>query len=86
MAPSFFIKSGIGVVGAAALATAIIVGASPSLGPKDGEDLPGIDLDRVTVGDLAPDFSLLAYAGDVVTLSDYRGDKNVILVFYRGHW
>ena len=34
----------------------------------------------------APDFSLLAYSGDVLTLSDFRGQKNVVLAFYRGHW
>ncbi len=56
------------------------------LGPKDGHDLPGIDLDRVQVGDPAPDFSLASYAGPVVTLSGFKGAKNVVLVFYRGHW
>ena len=86
MVPNFFIKSGLGMVGIAVLAAVIIVAASPPLGPKDGEDLPAIDLDRVQIGDAAPDFSLLAYSGDVLTLSDYRGNKNVVLVFYRGHW
>lgn len=57
-----------------------------SLGPVDGHDLPPIDLDRVQVGDTAPDFSLESYAGPVVTLSDFRGRKDVVLVFYRGHW
>ena len=56
------------------------------LGPVDGHDLPGIDLERVQVGDVAPDFSLASLAGPVVTLSDFRGTKNVILVFYRGYW
>ena len=56
------------------------------LGPVDGHDLPGTDLDRVMDGQLAPDFSLESYAGPVVTLSDFRGEKNVVLVFYRGHW
>jgi hypothetical protein len=59
---------------------------SPELGPVDGEGLPATDLERVQVGDEAPDFSLLAYSGDILTLSDYRREKNVILVFYRGHW
>ena len=58
----------------------------PVLGPVDGYDLPGVDLDRVTVGTEAPDFSLRGLSGDVITLSDYRGEKNVVLVFYRGHW
>ena len=56
------------------------------LGPADGRDLPGQDTGRVAVGDAAPDFSLLAHSGDIITLSDFRGHKNVILAFYRGHW
>ena len=56
------------------------------LGPADGRELPGIDLERVKVGDVAPDFSLASLAGPVVTLSDFRGTRNVILVFYRGYW
>jgi hypothetical protein len=57
-----------------------------ALGPKDGHDLPGVDLERVQAGDTAPDFSLESYEGDVVTLSDFRGTHDVVLVFYRGHW
>jgi len=60
--------------------------AEPVLGPVDGLDLSGIELERVVVGTEAPDFSLRALSGDVITLSDYRGNKNVVLVFYRGHW
>jgi hypothetical protein len=56
------------------------------LGPVDGRDLPPVDTGRVAVGDLAPDFSLESYGGDVVTLSELRGQKEVILVFYRGYW
>lgn len=61
-------------------------GQTADLGPADGRDLPGQDTGRVAVGDAAPDFSLLAYSGDVITLSDFRGQQNVILAFYRGHW
>ena len=39
------------------------------LGPADGRDLPGVDLERVQVGDLAPDFSLASLGGPVVSLS-----------------
>jgi peroxiredoxin len=56
------------------------------LGPHDGRDLTAEDLERVQVGGSAPDFTLESYAGEVVTLSDYRGRANVVLVFYRGHW
>ncbi len=57
-----------------------------ALGPVDGHELTGTDLDRVQVGALAPDFTLASLSGAPVTLSDYRGAKDVILVFYRGHW
>ena len=57
-----------------------------ALGPLDGEDLPPTDLDRVAVGMMAPDFSLRAISGDTLTLSALRGAKDVVLVFYRGHW
>jgi hypothetical protein len=33
----------------------------------------------------APDFTLADQNGRLVTLSDFRG-RNVVLVFYRGHW
>ena len=56
------------------------------LGPHDGLDLPGVDTGRVAVGDVAPDFSLVNYEGTVTTLSDFRRNKNVVLVFYRGYW
>lgn len=57
-----------------------------TLGPVDGHDLPPTDLDRVQAGDVAPDFTLVSLDGPPVTLSDFRGEKNVVLVFYRGHW
>ncbi|MQY08253.1 peroxiredoxin [Actinomadura macrotermitis] len=36
----------------------------------------------VEVGDSAPDFELKDQHGAPVRLSDFRGDKNVVLVFY----
>ena len=38
------------------------------------------------VGEPAPDFTLSDAAGRSVTLSDLRGKKPVVLVFYRGAW
>jgi peroxiredoxin (alkyl hydroperoxide reductase subunit C) len=58
----------------------------PTLGPKNGPTSPPADLGRVKVGDPAPDFTLEALDGRFFTLSDYRGKKNIILVFYRGWW
>ena len=34
------------------------------------------------IGDAAPDFSLVNQYGETVTLSDFRGKRNVVLVFY----
>ena len=59
---------------------------TPTLGPKEGPTGPPTDLERVRVGDVAPDFTLESLDGRFVTLSSYRGTKNIVLVFYRGHW
>jgi len=34
-------------------------------------------------GEPAPDFTLPSVDGEAVTLSDYRGQKNIVLLFYR---
>jgi peroxiredoxin (alkyl hydroperoxide reductase subunit C) len=34
------------------------------------------------VGAVAPDFTLPAHTGDNVTLSQYKGEKNVVLSFH----
>lgn len=56
------------------------------LGPKDGANLAPTDLERVKVGDKAPDFTLEDIDGKNMSLSDFHGKKSVVLVFYRGHW
>jgi cytochrome oxidase Cu insertion factor (SCO1/SenC/PrrC family) len=60
--------------------------AFAQLGPKDGASLPPTDLKRIKVGEPAPDFTLQNQQGNAVSLSDYRGKKKVVLVFYRGQW
>lgn len=60
--------------------------ASSMLGPKDGAGLPATDTGRVAIGTSAPDFTLAAKDGPPVTLSQFRGKKSTVLVFYRGHW
>src|SRR5688572_9453249 len=37
---------------------------------------------HLKVGDVAPDFTLPSTAGKPVTLSEFRGKKNVVLAFY----
>ena len=39
---------------------------------------------RVEVNTEAPDFALEDFQGKTVRLSDYRGQKHVVLVFNRG--
>jgi peroxiredoxin len=40
--------------------------------------------EHVALGKPAPDFELTDVTGRAVRLSDYRGSKNVVLVFSRG--
>ena len=37
------------------------------------------------IGDQAPDFSLVDVSGNQIRLSDFKGRKNVVLVFYARH-
>lgn len=37
---------------------------------------------QLKVGDSAPDFTLPSTSGDKVTLSSFRGKKNVVLAFF----
>jgi peroxiredoxin len=46
--------------------------------PKEEIHMPRVALDQP-----APDFSLPDFNGNVVRLSDFRGKKNVLLVFNR---
>ena len=59
---------------------------SAQTSPKDGDKQSATDLDRVKVGQPAPDFTLEDSEGKNISLADYRGQKNVVLVFYRGYW
>ncbi len=68
------------------LAGAWVLSRPDVLGPVAGRDLPAEDTARVRLGEIAPDFRLPSFNGDIVALSDFRGDKEVVLVFYRGHW
>jgi peroxiredoxin len=37
---------------------------------------------QLKVGDTAPDFELMSTTGKKIKLSDYRGQKNVVLAFF----
>ena len=40
----------------------------------------------IAVGDEAPDFTLQSIDGETYRLADLRGDKKLVLVFFRGTW
>jgi peroxiredoxin len=40
----------------------------------------------LSIGQVAPDFTLKTHDGRVVRLSDYRGKKNVVLAFFPLAW
>lgn len=43
---------------------------------------PAIQRTHLKVGDVAPDFTLIDTKRQPVTLSSFRGKKNVVLAFY----
>jgi hypothetical protein len=62
--------------------TSVALSPLPSPTPAVGEPSPTPA--EVVSGELAPDFTLEGVQGESVTLSDYQGALNVVLVFYRG--
>jgi peroxiredoxin len=40
--------------------------------------------EQIAIGQAAPDFELTDVQGNTVRLSDYRGERHVLLVFTRG--
>ena len=63
--------------------------AEPSTAPAETPDDSSTSTETEKTepqGDLAPKFTLPSATGDSVRLDAYAGDKNVVLVFYRGFW
>jgi cytochrome oxidase Cu insertion factor (SCO1/SenC/PrrC family) len=73
-------------IAALVLAGLMSAAAFAQLAPKEPATQPATDLYRVKVGQPAPDFALENTDGKAMTLSDFRGKKAVVLVFYRGYW
>ena len=54
--------------------------------PSEASLREATDLEMVKVGNRAPDFTLEDMNGKRISLSEFRGRKKVVLVFYRGRW
>ncbi len=75
------------IVAGIAVLLAVSVFARQSAGVFQAESLkPRDSVLRVSVGEVAPDFSLPSIDGHLVTLSGYRGKKNVMLSFVPAAW
>ena len=55
--------------------------APPTVEPEDTERMVGTD-----VGDTAPGFVLASAAGPEFALESLRGEKSVVVIFYRAFW
>ncbi len=54
--------------------------------PEEKEESQAGNAERVQVGQEAPDFQLQSEDGTAHVLSSLHGDRNVVLIFFRGHW
>jgi len=62
-----------------------LLAASALISTANAADKPAAPPPALKVGDVAPDFTLRYFDGNdlkPVTLSQYRGKKNVVLAFY----
>lgn len=62
---------------------AVGFGAAALVKPGDGARIRNAELQ---VGDKAPEFRLPDHTGGYVRLSEYRGEKNVVVAFYPLAW
>jgi peroxiredoxin len=73
------------VMAAVAPAQSQSTGFSDNIYPV-GKLRPTDSVLKVKVGDVAPDFSLPAVEGGAISLSQYRGRKNVVISFVPAAW
>ena len=83
------VKISIGIVIGLVLVCSCVGAQSPGLSEKFynlGELKPFDSKLKVKTGQMAPDFTLPSVSGEKITLSQYRGKKNVILSFVPAAW
>lgn len=66
------------------MGTALIT-AAPR-GASATQSASATQAERVAVGDEAIDFTMQSIDGETYRLSDLRGEKNAIIIFFRGAW
>jgi cytochrome oxidase Cu insertion factor (SCO1/SenC/PrrC family) len=66
----------------------VVMGLSVGCGAGQGSGTgdPQIQNAELKVGDEAPDFRLADHTGGYVRLSDFQGEKNVVVAFYPLAW
>jgi peroxiredoxin (alkyl hydroperoxide reductase subunit C) len=84
----FYVRALLGII-TTLFSTAIVYGASEQFKGKifnPGTLKPIDSKTKLKVGIKAPDFSLPSVSGEKVTLSQFRGKKNVVLSFVPAAW
>ena len=82
-----------GMATAMAMALTTLAACGAAAEPTTAPDTPAAPAGQQAAAEetasqatLAPTFELPNAAGETVSLASYMGDKNVVLVFYRGFW
>jgi cytochrome oxidase Cu insertion factor (SCO1/SenC/PrrC family) len=76
------IKKSLGLVFLLMVMTAIAAAQTPSPSPTPAKPVPPAPHTSLKVGQAAPDFNLRATDGKTYKLSDFKGQKNVVLAIY----
>ena len=76
------IKKFLGLIFLLMAATVMAAAQTPSPSPTPAKPAPAAPHTSLKVGQAAPDFSLRATDGKTYKLSDFKGQKNVVLAIY----
>lgn len=65
-------------------AAAVVTVLTPQ--PAAADDTAAATPERIAVGQEAPEFSLTGSDGETYSSSSLRGEKNLLMIFFRGTW
>ena len=74
------------IFGVIAILLSALSGIDMAPGPSREDTRAKAPLKRVQVGEVAPDFTLRTPDGSSHRLSELRGRKTLVLIFFRGTW